>query len=54
MLPELGPPDAVYLAPGRASGRVSLVYGSHFGLPPAPEMGVSLLLLEVTIVRADG
>ncbi len=45
-LPELGPPEAVYLAPAPAEGRVSLVYTARPGLPPAAETGVSLLVLE--------
>lgn len=47
-LPEIGPPDTVYLAAG---GRVSLVYGARTGLPVATETGVSLLLIEA---RAPG
>jgi hypothetical protein len=44
--PELGEPDAVYVAPTSLGGTVSVAYGSRPGLPTAPETGVSLLVLE--------
>ncbi len=48
-LPELGPPDAVYLALAPAGSRVSLVYGARPSLPPSAETGLSLLLLETRV-----
>jgi hypothetical protein len=44
--PELGEPDAVYVAPTALGGTVALVYGARPGLALAPETGVSVLLLE--------
>lgn len=48
-LPELGPPDAVYLAPAPAGERVGLVYAARLGLVPSPETGASLLVLEARV-----
>lgn len=50
-LPLLGQPDAIYFAAGPGDGRLSLVYGVRAGLPPTPETGVSLLLLEARAAR---
>ncbi len=45
-LPELGPPDEVYLAVPPIDGQVSLVWRARADFPPAAETGVGLLLTE--------
>ena len=48
--PELGQPDAVYLAEPPAGGAVTLLYGDRAGFPADPATGIGLI---VTQFRAD-
>ena len=45
-LPELGPPDEVYLGQGPLAGQVALVYRARPGLPQAAQVPVGLLLTQ--------
>jgi hypothetical protein len=45
-LPELGPPDAVYLRSGNFDPQVTLLWHARPGLPKARETGEGLLLTQ--------
>jgi hypothetical protein len=46
LLPELGPPDEVYLGTGQLTGQVSLVWLPRAGLPEAAGTGAGLLVTQ--------
>jgi hypothetical protein len=45
-VPELGPPDAVYLRTGNFAEQVTLLWRARAGLPRAAQTGVGLLLTQ--------
>jgi hypothetical protein len=47
-LPDLGPPDAVYVGIPPVGGQVALVWLGRPALPPVAQTGVGLLLTEFT------
>lgn len=53
LLPDLGPPDEVYVSSPLPDGLVSLVYAARPGLPAAPETEVGLLLVEIRASLGD-